>query len=54
MKVGDLVKYTNRYQQEMIALILAIDGKDILCFIGGKKMWLSREFLSLPGALLIK
>ena len=54
MKVGDLVKYSNRYQREMIALILAIEGKDILCFMGGKKMWLSREFLNLPGAKVIK
>jgi len=45
MKVGDLIKYRGRWGVEMIGLVLAFEGANVLCYLKGKKMWLKRNFL---------
>ena len=39
IKVGDLLTYTNRHDKMLAALVLEIDGRDILCFVRGETMW---------------
>ena len=39
IKVGDLLTYTNRHDKMLTALVLEIDGRDILCFVRGETMW---------------